>query len=152
MTPARLIVPRSIKSEHHELHHALTRSVESGGRTGEAASLVVDLLHPHMLKEEEFCLPPLCRLPALARGEPIPDSEEILAMTERLRAEFGTLVCEHDAIVRALQALIVAAKADGRPEVVDFAEKLVLHAEMEEDVLYPAALLVGEILRLRRAR
>jgi hypothetical protein len=151
MTPVKLGVPRAIKSEHHELHRALTRSLEAGGRTGEAASRVVDLMQPHMLKEEEFCLAPLSRLPALARGESIPDAANVLEMTDRLREEFGTLVCEHDAIVRALQALIVAAKADGRPEVVDFAEKLVLHAEMEEDVLYPAALLVGEIIRLRRA-
>ncbi len=151
MTPTKIAVPRAIKTEHHDLHHALTRAVEAGGRTGEAASRVVDLMHPHMLKEEEFCLPPLSLLAALARGEPTPDTGSILAMTGRLKAEFGTLVREHDEIVRALQVLIVTAKADRRPEVVEFAEKLVLHAEMEEDVLYPAALLVGEILKSRRA-
>lgn len=150
MIRTKIAVPRAIKTEHHELHHALTRAVEAGGRTGEAASRVVDLMQPHMLKEEEFCLPPLSALAALARGEPIADPDALLEMTARLQAEFGALVREHDEIVRALQALIVTAKADRKPDVVDFAEKLVLHAEMEEDILYPAALLVGEILKVRR--
>ncbi len=148
----RTAVPRAIKNEHHELHHALTRAVEAGGRTGEAASRVADLLHRHILKEEEFCLPPLSLLATLARGGTAPlDAGSVLAMTERLKAEFATLVREHDEILRALQTLIVTAKADRRPDVVEFAEKLVLHAEMEEEVLYPAAILVGEILKLRRA-
>jgi hemerythrin-like domain-containing protein len=151
MTPTRVAVPRAIKTEHHELLHALTRAVEAGGRTGEAASRVVDLMHPHLVKEEEFCLPPLSALASLAKGELVPNAASLLAMTEKLRTEFGTLVREHDEIVRALQLLIVTAKADRRTEVVEFAEKLVLHAEMEEDVLYPAALLVGEILKARRA-
>jgi hypothetical protein len=148
----KITVPRTIKAEHRELHHELTRAVESGGPTGEAARRVADLLHPHMLKEEEFCLPPLSLLASLAKGETIPDGGTVLAMTERLKAQFTTLVREHDEIVRALQNLIVTAKANGRPEVVDFAEKLVLHAETEEEVLYPAAILVGEVLKLRRAR
>jgi len=150
-TTTRISVPRTIKAEHHELHHLLTRAVESGGRIGEAALRVVDLLRPHMQKEEEFSLPPLSVLAALVKGDPIPDPELVLSMSERLRAEFVSLVREHDEIVRALQRLIVAARADGRTDIVEFAEKLVLHAEMEEEVLYPAAILAGEILRHRRA-
>jgi hypothetical protein len=34
-------------------------------------------------------------------------------------------------------------------EVVVFAEKLKLHAKNEEEVFYPAAILVGEYLKLR---
>lgn len=146
----RIAAPRTIKAEHRELHHMLTRAVESGGRTGEAARLVADLMHPHMLKEEEFSLPPLSVLAHLVRGEPVPDAEVVVAMGRKLKAEFDSLVKEHDEIVRALQRLIVTAREDGRPEIVDFAEKLVLHAEMEEEVLYPAAILAGEILEARR--
>ena len=151
-TTTRITVPRTIKAEHRELHHLLIRAVESGGRTGEAARRVADLMQPHMQKEEEFSLPPLSVLAALVKGEPVPDAELVVAMSERLRTEFVSLVREHDEIVRALQHLIVTARADGRPEIVDFAEKLVLHAEMEEEVLYPAAILAGEILKLRRVR
>jgi Hemerythrin HHE cation binding domain len=149
---AKISVPRTIKSEHLELHHLLTRAVESGGKIGEAALRVADLMRPHMQKEEEFSLPPLSILAALVKGDSVPDAELVLAMSERLRSEFVSLVREHDEIVRALQRLIVAARVDGRTDIVEFAEKLVLHAEMEEEVLYPAAILAGEILRHRRAR
>jgi hypothetical protein len=142
--------PRTLRAEHRELHHELARTVEAGGRTGEAARRVADLLRDHCIKEEEFALPPLSALAALAKGAPIPDPAGILRQTERLKAEFSRLVYEHDEIVRALQVLIVTAKTDQKPEVVRFAEQLVLHAETEEEILYPAAILVGEYLKLKR--
>lgn len=150
MTTLTMTTPRTLRAEHRELHHELARAVEAGGRTGEAARRVADLLHDHFIKEEEFALPPLGALAALAKGASIPDPAGILRQTERLKVEFDRLVFEHDEIVRALQVLIVTAKADQKPEIVRFAEQLVLHAETEEEVLYPAAILVGEYLKLKR--
>lgn len=150
MTTRTMTTPRTLRAEHRELHHELARAVEAGGRTGEAARRVADLLQDHFIKEEEFALPPLGALAALAKGAPIPDPGGILKQSERLKAEFPQLVWEHDEIVRALQVLIVTAKADQKPEIVRFAEQLVLHAETEEEVLYPAAILVGEYLKLKR--
>ena len=34
-------------------------------------------------------------------------------------------------------------------EYVKFADKLILHAQNEEEVLYPASILVGEYLKLK---
>ena len=59
---------------------------------------------------------------------------------------------EHKAIVGALEGLLEVAQAQNRPEYVDFAENLMTHAAMEEQVLYPAAVLVGEYLKLRLPR
>jgi hemerythrin superfamily protein len=54
---------------------------------------------------------------------------------------------EHVEIVRALNELErVAAKAKKR-NVVEFAKKLKLHAETEEDLTYPAVLMAGKLLR-----
>jgi hypothetical protein len=36
-----------------------------------------------------------------------------------------------------------------KPEYVHYAEKLKRHAQTEEDVLYPAALLAGQYLQLK---
>lgn len=36
-----------------------------------------------------------------------------------------------------------------KEEHAEFAHKLMLHAQTEEEVLYPAALLVGEHIKLR---
>lgn len=53
---------------------------------------------------------------------------------------------EHKAIVAALAKLQdVSAKAE-RPDIAAFAGKLVLHAQIEEEVLYPAAILLGQWL------
>jgi hypothetical protein len=35
---------------------------------------------------------------------------------------------------------------------VIFAEKLMFHAQTEEDVLYPASILIGEYLKLKLSR
>ena len=56
---------------------------------------------------------------------------------------------EHEAVVAALKNLIAAAEADGRPEYARFAQKLMLHAQTEEEVLYPAAILIGKHLKLK---
>jgi len=51
--------------------------------------------------------------------------------------------------VAALEKLVAAARQEGKPEYALFADKLMLHAQNEEEVLYPAAILVGEYLKLR---
>jgi len=51
--------------------------------------------------------------------------------------------------VALLEKLITAAKAEGRADVVHFAEKLMLHAQMEETVAYPAAMLVGRYVNAK---
>jgi hypothetical protein len=51
----------------------------------------------------------------------------------------------------ALQNL--KASAEGKQaRACSFAEKLALHAQTEEEVLYPAAILVGEYLKLKLKR
>jgi hypothetical protein len=56
---------------------------------------------------------------------------------------------EHRQIVGALDKLRSAAREAGRPEYEAFSEALILHAQTEEQVLYPAAILVGDYLALR---
>ena len=68
-----LKTPQSIDAEHEELHAELAKAVKAGGATGKAAKGVDCVLHPHFLKEEEYALPPLGLLPALASGTALPD-------------------------------------------------------------------------------
>jgi|SRR5687768_5182937 len=142
-------VPESLKLEHEELHAELARSIKAGGKTGEAAKAVAGVLHNHFLKEEEFALPPIGLLAALARGEVDEEMRGVLVMTERLKAELPEMLREHQAVVAALEQLTAAAEKEKLPEHTRFAEKLMLHAQTEEEVLYPAAVLVGEYLKLK---
>lgn len=142
-------IPKPLKMEHEELHAELVKATKAGGKTGDAAKAVAKVLHNHFVKEEEFALPPIALLSRLARGKVDKRMGAVLAMTDRLKQELPDLLREHQAVVMALKKLIAAAKAEHLPEHVRFAEKLILHAKTEEEVLYPAAILVGEHLKLK---
>ncbi len=145
----RLQIPRSLKSEHEELHTQLAKAVNSGGATARAAEAVARLLHPHFVKEEEYALPPLGLLRQLSEGKVTPEMKDVVAMTDKLRAELPQMLEEHNAVVAALKQLAEAARREGKTEHIGFTEALMLHAQNEEEVLYPAAILVGEHLKPR---
>ena len=142
-------IPHSLKEEHEELHAELSEATRAGGAIGEAAKGVARVLHEHFLKEEEYALPPLGLLSVLAQGQITPEMKEVLKMTDRLKAELPEMIEEHRAIVEALGILTDAAKKEKKMEYVHFAEKLTLHAKTEEEVLYPAALLIGEYIKIK---
>jgi len=141
-------IPHALQVEHEELHATLGRATKEPGAVGEAAREVARLLHPHFVREEEFALPPLALLAELARSGVTAGMAEVLPMTRRLKAELPQMLAEHRQIVGALERLRVAAAAARLPAYERFAEALALHAQTEEQVLYPAAILVGELVAL----
>lgn len=142
-------IPRSLKIEHKELHEKLARYTKLPGKTGVAAKEVAKLLHPHFIKEETYALPPLGLLSDLATGQAGSNTKEAIDMAEQLKREFQEMLLEHKQIVTALQKLSLAARDERRPDVMLFTENIKLHAQTEEEVLYPAAILVGEYLKLK---
>ena len=142
-------IPLPLQLEHEALHERLRQATQAGGDVGEAAKTLARLMHPHFVKEDQFALPPLGLLQPLAQGEVHPEMAEVLELTERLAAEMPTMLAEHKAIVAALERLNDAARSAGRADIAEFARALMLHAQTEEQVMYPAALLVGSVVRLR---
>ena len=142
-------VPAPIKAEHHALHAALEAASRESGALGESAREVASLLQPHFVKEEQLAMPPLALLTRLAWESVTPEMQEVLALTRRLKAELPLMLLEHKDIVAALERFRARAMDAGRQEYVDFADALVQHARMEEEVLYPAAVLVGNYLELK---
>jgi hypothetical protein len=145
-------IPQSLKSEHEELHGELAGATKVGGKIGDSAKKVAKILHPHFMKEEEYAMPPLGLLSLLAQGKTTPEMAGAITMTDRLKDELPEMLKEHKAIVAALKDLIEAAKKENKMEYAHFADKLMLHAQNEEEVLYPAAILVGEYLKLKRTK
>lgn len=145
----KLEIPRPLKSEHEELHSALVRATNEAGAIGKAAQAVAELLHPHFVKEEQFALPPLGLLHQLAAGEVTSDMKEALVLTGRLERELAAMLEDHKKIIGALKQLLAASRAGNRVEYAEFAEQLIRHAQTEEQVLYPAALLAGRYIRLK---
>jgi hypothetical protein len=148
-TTMQFEIPPPLKEEHAELHAELVRATQAGGKVGDAAKAVAQVLHPHFVKEEEFALPPLGLLPHLAQGSVTPEMRNILPLTDRLKADLPQMLQEHKAIVGALKHLIEAARSERKPEFTHFAEKLMLHAQTEEQVTYPTAILIGEYVKLK---
>jgi hypothetical protein len=145
-------IPRSLKVEHEELHADLRALTRAPDRVGEAARRVAALLHPHFVKEEEYALPPLGLLVSLARGVVTPSMRPVIAMTENLQRDLPEMLAEHRAVVAALEKLAEAGKTEGHAGAERFAAKLRVHAETEEQVLYPAAILVGAYVKAQLAK
>jgi len=141
-------IPQPMKLEHGELHSQLAKATKEPGRLGEAASAVAKVLHNHFVNEEAYAIPPLGLLPQLVAGKVTNKMAEVLKMTDKLKVELPTMLKEHEAIVSALDDLVKVAKSEGREEYIHFADKLKLHAQTEEEVTYPTALLIGEFVRL----
>ena len=137
-------IPAALRAEHEALHAELVKITEEPGPVGEAAHALARLLHSHFAREEQFALAPLALLPRLAAGPVTADMASVLSMSQRLKEALPQMLADHRAILGALERLRDAARAAGRPEHERFAEALALHAQLEEQVLYPAAILVGE--------
>jgi iron-sulfur cluster repair protein YtfE (RIC family) len=145
----RFLIPSALQAEHDRLHAKLQEAAREPAPIGDIARQVADLLHPHFVKEEQFALPPLGLLSELAHGTITREMEDVLPMTARLTRELDAMLDEHRQIVDALEKLRSVARSAGRSEYEEFADALIMHAQSEEQILYPAAILVGEYVELR---
>ena len=110
------------------------------------------MLGPHFKREDEVALPPLGLLAPLAAGETPAGMKEALDMSDALRDELPRMLEEHKHIRAATEKLRTAAREENAAEQARFAEELAAHATSEEEVLYPAAILVGDIIRARMSK
>jgi hypothetical protein len=144
-----IAIPESLRVEHEAIHSALVEATKATGALGEAARELAEVLHPHFEREEQIALPPLGLLAALAADERPQGMAEVLVMTDALDRELPRMLEEHERIHAAVEKLRAAAREARASRHEEFAVALALHAQTEEQVLYPAAILVGEIVRLR---
>jgi hemerythrin HHE cation binding domain-containing protein len=144
-----ITIPQSLQTEHQAIHDVLAEATRMPGPVGAAAKELAAVLGPHFTRENEIALPPLGLLAALAAGEKPADMEQALAMSDALRKELPRMLQEHTKIRGAAEKLRAAAQKEKASAYEHFAEELALHARSEEEVLYPAAILVGDVIRAR---
>jgi len=142
-----LKIPEAMELEHEELHEALRKATKIPGRVGEAARHVAEVLHPHFERENQLALPVIGIARELAEERTSADFPKALELVEKFAPEYEKMLQEHVEIVKALDELEKAAKKAKRKTVVDFARKLKLHAKTEEDLTYPAVLIIGKLLK-----
>jgi hypothetical protein len=142
-------LPNALRNEHIALHYELAEAVGSGGKTGTIAKEIAEPIFKHFSKEEDFAMPQLTILLPLARGELDPSMKKMLLLTNKMKLKHSELEREHKTITIGLERLIAAAKKENKPTVVDFAERLIDHTRMEDEIIYPASVLIGEYLALK---
>jgi mitochondrial fission protein ELM1 len=89
---------------------------------------------------------------AISTGKPVEHPDDTMRLAARLKADLGKMLEEHKAIGAATDRLLAAANAEKKTAAAAFAVSLRHHARMEEDVMYPAAILAGDYLRISSRR
>lgn len=150
--PDTAVHPSSIREEHASLARALEDASRHPGRIGESARRLADVMRPHFAKEEGLALPLLAVLRTVASGETPSAPERYVDLAAALDIELPTMLEEHREIAAAAETLVEAARAGYRPEIAELGEHLLRHAGTEEEVTYPAAVLVGRYLSVTSDR
>lgn len=147
--PGKPEVPSSIKKEHEYFLDKIYKITLFKDSTGLAAVKLNDLMQHHFTEEEDFVLPPLGLLPSLTIGKLPEQSAEVILMTERLRSQLSHMIAEHQMIKVYIDEMMHAATKDNHLEIIEFEKELHQHAKTEEEIFFPAAILIGEYLKLK---
>jgi hypothetical protein len=142
-------VPSSIKKEHESLLTRISWLTPLADSAGPAAGKLQNLMQHHFTEEEDYVLPQLGILPLLASGKLPDQSKEVIQLSEKLKSNLSHLSAEHQLIKAYLDELKLVVAKEHMPEIIEFEKELQKHAHTEEEVLFPAAVLVGEYLKLK---
>ncbi len=146
------ITTPALKARHEELMEEIVAASRLDGPVGSAAREVEWLLRPHLQKEQELALPALKALADLVQRARPKELQAIAEVTDRLQREMAGIVAEHAVITLALEGLASAAEQTGDESLLQLARKLEDHSRMEHSVIYPATVLVGDIVKEQLAR
>jgi hypothetical protein len=141
------LMPQSLRFERDQIMAPLGELAQHQGPVGTSAQKVIELINPHMEREDVYVFPPLSLLPAVAAGRITPDMVWAIAMADKVKANIGTLHDEHTQIVTALLDLVAAGERENDVNVVGLAHEVTADQIEEVEVLQPATILVGELLR-----
>ena len=139
--------PSSLAEEHRELFRGLGELASEGGETGKAVKELLAVLEPHFEKEEGAVMPLLGALRPLSEGKAIRDYSEVMSLHERFSSDYPRMLKEHAQVKKLIELVRTAAAKEGKGGVVTVMDELEHHAKVEEEVLYPAAMLVGAFAR-----
>lgn len=142
-------MPATIKKEHEYLLGEIGKIAMLEDSTGKAAVKLKELMQHHFKEEEDYVLPPLGLLPLLAEGRMPLQSKEVIGLTEKLKAQLLHMQVEHQLIKAYMDEVVQAATKENHLEVSTLEKEIGKHAAMEEEVFFPAAILIGEYLKLK---
>jgi hypothetical protein len=142
-------IPEALRLGHDEMRAELVRATAMPGPIGEAAKRVAELCLPHMEREEESVFPVFGLLRDLAEGRVRPEMADVLPLISTFSAWRDRLGDEHYSIAPAIHALLLAAYKEDNREIVEFTYNLRMHERMEDQVIFPTVLLIGNYVQER---
>ena len=143
----KLTVPKALRSGHDEARAELVRATMEGGRIAKAAKRVAELCLPHFEHEEKSVFPVLALLPHLAPNNLRPEMMEVMPLISDFRAKHDAMNDHHQSILSAVEGLLQAAHKEKNREFAEFAYNLRVHETIEDEVIYPTVILIGDYLR-----
>lgn len=149
--PAGHEIPQSQIIEHEENLGHLTMLAARPGPVGAVARRAIALFKQHNVREYEYVLPPLTLLPYLADGKVTPDMQWALDMCDRVRADREVIFDEHARMIEILNELQFVGQQAHDTEAVDFAKAAAVDALNDSEILEPAVMMIGDVLRAKLA-
>ena len=138
-----LKTPESLTEEHRELFHKLGKLAGEKGETAREVKELLTVLEPHFEREEEAAMPLLGALRPLSEGKVVRDPSEVSSLHRKFTSEYPEMLEEHNQVKRLIDDVRNAAKKAQDVNALTMMDELEHHAAVEEEVLYPAAMLVG---------
>jgi hypothetical protein len=144
--------PDALRLDHDEIRAELARATLEPGSIGTAAMRVARCCLPHFEHEEKAVFPALDLLHDLSLGNVRPEMADVLPLISEFSARHDALGDQHQSIISAVEALLQAANKEKNREIADFAYNLRLHERIEDEVIYPTVMLIGNYVRERLIR
>ena len=144
-----VVAPEPLELQRRAIAEKLCGAAMNPGRLGEAARAVEHSLQLLASREEEGALSPLGLLAALASGEFSTDMAAVVPVSDALRRKLPGEIARHVAISNALNSLAKTAVDTGRFEYLELVDEIRTQARLEQEILYPAAILVGDYVRMK---
>lgn len=146
-----LVKPSSLEKEHKEIHEKLESLVSSTGNTAAVAKEVQSVLQPHFEEEEKLSITVLGAFQPYVNGTLTEVAkDQAIQLSQQFKQKYPTMLEEHKQIVSALSKLESTAISENRQDALSLISELRNHAMNEEQVTYPATIVIGELLELKK--
>ncbi len=145
----KLGTPKALQLDHDAARAQFVRASTEGGKIASIARRLALLCLPHFEREERLAFPALGLLPLLVRGRVRPRMARFLPLIADFGAHRSELDEHHQSIEHVIDALLDACRRDRNREIAQFARDLRVHERIEDDVIYPTVIMIGDYLRER---
>lgn len=135
--------------KQHE--YLLAKAKSLSANKDSIALKLYEVLEYHFSEEEQYVFPVLGILPVLAAGNMPEESDAIIGLTVRFKSNSAKLLAEHQVIRTLIEEYKLRFKTQNDIGFNEFEQELTEHANAEEEIYFPATVVIGDYLKLKSA-